>query len=172
MIKNMHFVLHILLACFIIHTAYANEFTLTSPGFPDKSKIPAKYTCDEGNESPPLTWKNPPNGTKTFAIILASLDTPIGKTYNWILYNLPATTTKLEEGCRLSDDISVGMNSFDELSYRGPCPSDDKNHRYTLTIYALDQELDIMNGASIHDVLDAMKGHILQKAEITFVYNH
>jgi len=34
------------------------------------STIPFKYTCDDQNISPPLSWDTPPDGTVSFALIV------------------------------------------------------------------------------------------------------
>lgn len=38
--------------------AEARNFLMSSAAFEDGSPIPAKYTCDGDNISPPLTWDN------------------------------------------------------------------------------------------------------------------
>ena len=37
---------------------------LTSSGFDSKGRIPARYTCDGADVSPPLPWTDPPVGTR------------------------------------------------------------------------------------------------------------
>lgn len=48
--------------------------------------------------------------------------------------------------------------------YAGPTPP-DKNHQYTLTVYALDDKLNLNNGFYLNDLLKAIEGHILEIAE-------
>src|SRR5207237_1026743 len=43
-------------------------FALTSPAFADGSAVPAKYTCDGADVSPPLVWSGAPAGTVSFAL--------------------------------------------------------------------------------------------------------
>jgi len=57
----------------------ADVFTLTSPAVQDNGMLAVKNAgsdkqrspnCVGENVSPPLTWSNPPEGTKTFALLL------------------------------------------------------------------------------------------------------
>jgi phosphatidylethanolamine-binding protein (PEBP) family uncharacterized protein len=43
---------------------------LISPAFSSGDDIPAKFTCEGADVSPPLKWENSPVGTNTYAIIL------------------------------------------------------------------------------------------------------
>jgi phosphatidylethanolamine-binding protein (PEBP) family uncharacterized protein len=45
-------------------------FSLSSPAFSNGQAIPAKYTCDGENLSPPLQWSGAPNETRGFALIV------------------------------------------------------------------------------------------------------
>ncbi len=51
---------------------------LTSSAFQPGEMIPAKYTCDGPDVSPPLSWLDPPAGTKSFALISDNPDAPAG----------------------------------------------------------------------------------------------
>src|SRR5437660_767260 len=66
-------------------------FALTSPAFTDGSAVPAKYTCDGADVSPPLVWSGAPAGTVSFALLVDDPDAPAGTWVHWVLYNLPAT---------------------------------------------------------------------------------
>ena len=61
----------------------------------------------------------------------------------------------------------------DYFGYDGPCPpwNDSILHRYVFTVYALDVErLEIEGRFSGPDVIAAMQGHVLAKANITGIY--
>ena len=51
---------------------------VTSSAFKEGGMIPAKYTCDGQNISPPLKWQQAPQGTKSFALISDDPDAPVG----------------------------------------------------------------------------------------------
>lgn len=153
--------------------AFAGDFTLKSDGFSDKGVIPDSYTCEAGNNTPALKWTNPPAKTKSFVIIFRSLDTPLGKLYNWIVYNIPKDIKELKAGMKtLPDGALVAQNSFNQPIYRGPCPIDSKLHRYIIMIYALDTQLQVPEGGEPEEVLEEMEGHILGKAKLRGVFSH
>src|SRR5208282_4934358 len=68
---------------------------ITSAAFADGQPIPAKYTCDGNDVSPPLAWTNAPANTKSFALIADDPDAPVGTWVHWVAYDLPAATVAL-----------------------------------------------------------------------------
>lgn len=134
------------------------------------STIPSKYTCDGNNISPPLEWEAPPQGTQSFALIMDDPDAPNGTFTHWIVYNISPDTHELPEGIakesKLSDGSLQGKNSFEELGYGGPCPPKGGAHRYFFRLFALDRILDLPAGASKQQILMAIEGHVLDKAEV------
>jgi len=82
-------------------------FTLLSPHFEPMGEIPTKYTCDGQNVSPALQWRNPPEGTKSFALIVDDPDIPFGIKDShgkilsiwdhWVLFNIPSSVSELPE---------------------------------------------------------------------------
>ena len=56
------------------------------------------------------------------------------------------------------------------MGYTGPCPPNGKIHTYVLTMFALDEMLDLEEGASVPELINAMEGHILEKAVLTGTY--
>jgi len=133
--------------------------------------IPFKYTCDGDNISPPIHWEAPPQGTNSFALILDDLDAPNGTFTHWVVYNLPADTRELPEGVtnrpKLPNGAMQGKNSFGQLGFGGPCPPEnDGTHRYFFKVFALDQSLNLLPGASKEQVMAAMEGHVLDAAEV------
>src|SRR4029077_1664933 len=45
-------------------------FQPTSPAFKDGGATPSRYARDGGNLSPPLEWRQPPAGTRSFALLV------------------------------------------------------------------------------------------------------
>lgn len=67
-----------------------------------------------------------------------------------------------------------GDMSGEYFGYDGPCPpwNDSIPHHYVFTLYALDVEKCPVSGHFTGaDVLQAIKGHVLQQASITGVYS-
>lgn len=155
-------------------TVNAADFTLTSPAFANNQRIPVLYTCDGKNISPQLTWANPPANTAAFALAFYSPDSVIGMYYNWIIYNIPATTTSLAEGAstELPDDIATASNTAGDFIYRGPCPPDTGLHHYDFELFALDSTLDLSGMTDEEEIYKMINKHKIKSAVLTGIFNH
>lgn len=142
--------------------------TITSPAFTGGGAIPAKYTCDGADVSPPLTIGAVPAGAKSLALILDDPDAPMGTWVHWVAWNIPATTREIQEN-GLPAGAGQGKNDWKRNSYGGPCPPSG-THRYFFRLYALDTTLNIGSSTSKHDLEKAMQGHILAKGELMGTY--
>jgi len=139
---------------------------LRSSALQPESPIERKYTCEGDDVAPPLEWSDAPANTRTFALIVDDPDAPGGDWSHWVVWNLPADTTRLPEGGQLPQGAESGQNDFRKSGYGGPCPPPGKPHRYFFRLYALDDVLDLPNDAKKPDVERAMQGHILDQAEM------
>jgi Raf kinase inhibitor-like YbhB/YbcL family protein len=143
---------------------------LTSSAFKNGTTIPAQYGCHGADISPPLKWKNVPEKTQSFVLIMDDPDAPMGTWDHWILFNLPSTTLDLEENIKtLPAGTQVGKNSWPKVQYGGPCPP-DKMHRYYFKLYALDTKLDLPSGVDKLTVEKAMEKHILEETVLMGTY--
>ena len=148
--------------------------SMSSPVFQEGQRVPAKYTCQGQDISPPLAWSEPPTETRSFALIMDDPDAPGGVFTHWVLFNIPPDSHGLPEAvpvqARLSSGALQGNNDFGKIGYGGPCPPPGHPHRYQFTLYASDQTLDLKAGASKKQVLNAIQGHILAQAQLTGTY--
>ena len=190
------------------------SITFTSPVFHAKRRIPIKATCiggkvdrsgqsdkagemfargkltgsDAQNLSPPLDWADVPEGTQSFAVIVHSTESQASDELwiHWVIWNLPADLTGLEEGIEeletLENGARQGLNGAGVVGYLGPCPpplisrhasvpgggSNPKQEieKYNFEVYALDTVLDLAPGATRQQLLEAMEGHILGAGEL------
>jgi len=149
---------------------------ITSPAFNHQGMIPAKYTCDGADISPPLAWQGIPQNTQSLVLIVDDPDAPDPAAprmtwVHWVLYDIPPTLTGLEEGAadHLAAEIRQATNDFRRTRYGGPCPPVGK-HRYFFKLYALDKTLGPLANADNADLEKAMQGHILMKAELVGLY--
>src|SRR6184192_1573467 len=150
-------------------------FTLTSPAFTDGSAVPAKYTCDGADVSPPLAWSEAPPRTMSFALIADDPDAPAGTWVHWVLYNLPATVAELPENVAKVETLDLGgarqgRSDFRRPGYGGPCPPPGPAHLYFIKLYALDALLNLKAGAQKKDVEAAMQGHVLGTTQLMGTY--
>jgi Raf kinase inhibitor-like YbhB/YbcL family protein len=182
-------------------------------------RIPIEYTCTDNywypesgfaprygeDKSPPLSWANSPEGTQSFVLIsddpdavnlneLASEKGITAPTVHWLIWNIPAAVTELDEHIATTTNVATigpntrqGINDFSQIGWSGPCPPpnvitifqrDDYlktkatqfPHGYLFKIYALDTELDLAAGANKNELLEAMDGHILAGGELRGEY--
>jgi Raf kinase inhibitor-like YbhB/YbcL family protein len=147
---------------------------LRSSAFPEDGTIAKKYTCDGLDVSVPLSWRNPPEGTKSFALIMDDPDAPSATWVHWVLYDLAAETRQLAEGLPpkevLDDGAKQGLNDFQRIGYGGPCPPRGPAHRYCFKLFALNRMTGLPSGATKPQLLRAMKGHILGQTQLTATY--
>jgi Raf kinase inhibitor-like YbhB/YbcL family protein len=145
---------------------------LTSKAFADAAAIPAEYTCEGDDASPPLAWSDPPPGTKSFVLVTDDPDAPDPRApkrtwVHWVLYDMPATARELPRGVsrhQLPPGTREGANDWNRPGYGGPCPPMGR-HRYFFKLYALDRALGELGNATKAALEAAMEGHVLAKAE-------
>jgi Raf kinase inhibitor-like YbhB/YbcL family protein len=149
------------------------DMQIKSSAFKSGARIPAKYTCDGVDVSPPLEWGKLPAGTKYLALICDDPDAPMGTWVHWVIYDIPANITSLPEKLpplkEVANGARQGMNDFRAIGYGGPCPPSGE-HRYFFKLYALDGPTGLKPGATKAQLLAAMKGHILAEAELMGKY--
>lgn len=147
--------------------------TLSSPAFTHDAEIPELYTCDGSDLSPPLTWTDPPEGTRSLVLIVADPDAPDPAApkmtwVHWLIYDLPAGPGSLPAGV-IEDDLpqgtQLGLNDWKRTRYGGPCPPIGK-HRYVHTLYALDTRLAELQHPTKAALEKAMAGHVLGQAQL------
>jgi Raf kinase inhibitor-like YbhB/YbcL family protein len=144
------------------------SLTLTSPAFADNGPIPAKYTCDGLNISPPLSWSGVPAGAKGVALTVEDTDAPLGTFTQWSVWNLSANLTGLAEG--FLPVIAVqGTNGSGKTGYTGPCPPSG-NHHYVFTLYAVDRRIDLPSGAAMGDVMELLNRSAIVRVTLTGRY--
>jgi len=151
--------------------------TLVSPAFIHGGNIPAIYTCDGKDRSPPLTWTGIPQGTKSLVLIVDDPDAPDPAApkmtwVHWVLYNIPSNTQELKEATASRDlppGTLEGINDWKRTGYGGPCPPVG-SHRYFHKLFALDVVLSDLHKPDKAAVEKAMHGHILARAELVGRY--
>ena len=150
-----------------------SDMQLTSSAFEAGGAIPAKYTGEGEDVSPPLKWTSSPDGTQSFAVICHDPDAPLVSpgTYgfvHWVLYNLPASVTSLEEG---ADAGTAGGNNFDKTGYGGPMPPEGHGvHHYFFWVLALDRQLDLKPGLTLWEFLEKAEPHVLGMNRLVGTY--
>jgi Raf kinase inhibitor-like YbhB/YbcL family protein len=149
---------------------------LRSTAFRHGEEIPKRHTCEGEDLSPPLGWSGAPEGTRSFALIVDDPDAPDPKApkmtwVHWVVYDIPSSVASLaERGAeQLPNGARSGVNDWKRPGYGGPCPPIGR-HRYFHKLYALDTELGDLGKPTKADLEKAMKGHILETAELMGTY--
>jgi len=139
---------------------------VSSTAFVNNGIIPLKYTCDGDNVNPPLHITNIPEKTKSLVLIVDDLDAPMKTWLHWLVWDI-------EPSGRIEEDSVPGIegsNDFRRNSYGGPCPPSG-THRYFFKMYAVDTKLGLKSGASLEDVEQGMKGHIIAQGQLMGKYS-
>jgi Raf kinase inhibitor-like YbhB/YbcL family protein len=151
------------------------SLTIRSRVFQHNGPIPVEHTCDGPDTSPPLEWGGAPSGTQSFALIVDDPDAPDPKapkmTYvHWVLYDIPTSVTSLTAGTKKAPSgARDGVNDWKKTGYGGPCPPIGR-HRYFFKLYALDATLGDLGTPSKSKLEQAMRAHVLEKAELVGTY--
>lgn len=133
-----------------------------------------------------LAWENLPVNTQSLALIFLDHDAiPVcGFTWiHWLIANIDPTLKQLPENASASMKLLEGVNSWnssiipaewqlnkEDATHFGGCAPPDKEHLYTITLYALDKKLELTRGFSMNELLKAMKEHILDEASLEALY--
>jgi Raf kinase inhibitor-like YbhB/YbcL family protein len=153
------------------------SLTIASIAFAANAAIPALYTCEGKDISPPLAWSDAPAGTKSFALIVDDPDAPDPAApkmtwVHWVLYNIPASAKELPEAVKptaLPQGTREGMNDWKRTGYGGPCPPIGR-HRYFHKLYALDVVLPDLKRPTKAALEKAIEGHVLTQSVLVGTY--
>ena len=97
-------------------------------------------------------------------------DAPMGTWVHWVIYNIPASVTSLDENLSIEKINAIdGLNSWGEKGYNGPCPPGGTHH-YNFRLYALDKLITPKEAMDKAELLEAMKGHILGETTLTGLF--
>jgi Raf kinase inhibitor-like YbhB/YbcL family protein len=150
--------------------------TLRTPAFEDGQPIPARYTADGENVSPPLEWSEAPAGTRSFALIMDDPDAPRGVFKHWAAYDIEAGRSRLAEGAaaRRPEPLHQATNDYGHAGYDGPNPPRGHGtHHYRFQLMALDvSHLELPPRPSVDQVRSAARAHMLASCQIVGTYRH
>ncbi|MEH6537369.1 MAG: YbhB/YbcL family Raf kinase inhibitor-like protein [Psychroserpens sp.] len=145
--KKSNFILGLLIT--VSSTLFAqNTFTLSSNDLGGEATINEEFNsfgCTGENQSPQLSWKNAPEGTKSFAVTMYDPDAPTGSGWwHWVVFDIPVNANELVSGAgntKLNltpEGVIQSITDYGSNGYGGPCPPEDHGlHQYIITVYAL-----------------------------------
>ncbi len=151
-----------------------SDMQLTSTAFEDGGSIPTRHTGEGEDVSPALSWTNPPDGAKAYALICHDPDAPLIKpgTYgfvHWVLYNIPGTVDGLPEG---ASGYTCGANDFGKARYGGPMPPEGHGtHRYFFWLFALSSADELEPGLTMWELLDKIEPDVIGMNRLMGTYS-
>jgi Raf kinase inhibitor-like YbhB/YbcL family protein len=150
------------------------DLQVHSNAFEEGESIPPEYTCDGGDDPPPLSWALPPDHAESLVLIVDDPVAPRGTFTHWLLFNIPPDVDGIANGFgdeeELDDGTRQGLNDYEEIGYRGPCPPEGREHRYRFTVIAIAEVLDLEPGATRDEVLELANGIVVAGGQVTGTY--
>ena len=165
-------------------TKAAESFMLKSPALADNGQLALKYAgniksnpnCVGENISPPLVWSNPPEGTKSYAMMIVDPEGLAGLgVVHWVGYGIPASTNGFAEGeiSKPSSNFVGGRSTPNLPTYMGPCTPPGDWHHYTFTLIATDLDPTALPpGLTREELLAALKGHAKAASSLIGRFRH
>jgi Raf kinase inhibitor-like YbhB/YbcL family protein len=138
--------------------------TVTAP-WADGDTIPEAYRCAGPEASPEISWTGVPADAKSLALVLVDEDAP--EYTHWVVANIDPATSALLAGS-VDPNAVQATNSAGTIGFSGPCPPEGETHAYSLSLYALDQVLEVQNGDDGAAMQDAIYAAAIEAAAVTF----
>ncbi len=175
--KAYAMVIFFLFLCCVTESGGA-AMEISSTAFKDQGKIPVQYVMPGAggkNVSLPLSWKNAPAGTKSFALSMVDPHPVAGNWVHWLVINIPKETMSIAEGAsrkKMPPGSVEVKNSFGDIGYGGPePPKGTGDHPYVITLYALNVEkLELGASTSLSSFQKAIEGKAIESVSITGKY--
>ncbi len=140
-----------------------------SESFASGEAIPLEFSAYGDNRSPQISWEAGPAGTESYTLIMEDPDLPGRPPFlHWVLGDIPEDVTRLEAAFATAPEGAF-QTGVRENVYFGPRPSSGV-HNYTFQLFALDQELGLVDGATRDEVEAAMQGHVLAAGALQATY--
>jgi len=143
---------------------------ITSSAFQEGAEIPAKYSRQGGNASPPLRVEGVPENAKSLVLIMDDPDAPGRLFTHWLLWNIDPKTIEIAVQSTPKGAVQ-GANDYPMLGYGGPQPPSG-THRYYFKVFALDRTLNLPEGSKRKELDKAMNGHVIAQGMLMGRYTH
>jgi len=163
----------------------AEPFALSSTSFESGKLMPKKMAgdiktnpnCVGENVSPQLSWKNPPAGTLSYAIIMTDPEGRAGLGVDhWHAYGIPASVTSFAEGetSKPSEKFVGGKGTAGKDVYVGPCtPPNTTPHQYVFVLFATDLDPKALPpGLSRAELVEKLSGRVKATSSIVGLFKN
>lgn len=135
----------------------------------DFLEFPQTHTCDGENISPRIRFKGL-IATSIVVMVFNPFEKSCCSFTPWICWNLPPLPV-IPAGIPKEPTTTApvtavqGITDYGTIGYTGPCPPPGEMIRYQFRVYGLDTMLDLAPGSDKHELIRAMKDHVLQYGE-------
>jgi Raf kinase inhibitor-like YbhB/YbcL family protein len=146
------------------------SLTLSSSAFERNGAIPARYTCDGANVSPPLAWQNVPAHAAELVLFVID-DSSAGTTggIRWVVAGIDPSQREVTAGS-VPPGAIVGRNSSGSIGYGGICPAKGKTANIEFVLYALRKKIPLTSGFSPTTAESEYGGSELASASTYAIY--
>jgi para-nitrobenzyl esterase len=168
------------LANTVVEAKAGAKLVVTSPAFKNGGDIPWENTGFRSNTFPGLSWTKGPAGAQTYVVVMQGVELPegapstgsedekLGTSIHFLMYNLPATMTKLDAGITAAPaGVNQGstVHGFKDI-YAGPHTHSTTRHDYHLQVFAVDKAIAVDPKMTLAALEKAMHGHVLASGEL------
>lgn len=144
------------------------KFLLTSPVVEDMKELSKEFTGDGEAATPPLAWTGAPAATKSYALIMDHADKEGNMKWYWTQYDIPAGTTSLAKNAHDIGKMGTGFKG--EVGYEPPMSKGAGSRTYVITMYALNEPLNVAGKPGREELLAAMKGKVMASSSLRVVH--
>lgn len=145
-------------------TTMATLFAITTDAWTPGGAIPATYTCEGTNLSPPFVLSKIPEGTTEMALVVTDKDA--GDFVQWVVAGIAPTTTLIPEGAPPAGAVQA-LNGNDQVGWTGPCPKDGKVHNYEFDLYALNAPSGVTEGQDPKTAIEGIVASSIERSQFT-----
>lgn len=158
------------LASSIIATVAQRTLEVSSPAFPDGGRLPLSSTIDGEGAPPVVRWSGVPAAAQSIALVCEDSDAPLPRPFvQWLVWGIPVTATRLDPW--ELDGLREGKNSTMRRGFAPAAPAPGHGvHHYHFQIFALDEPIDVGDGAGRSSLMHAMRGHVVAWGETVGTY--
>ncbi|MFC7381294.1 YbhB/YbcL family Raf kinase inhibitor-like protein [Sphaerisporangium rhizosphaerae] len=138
--------------------------SVSSPRFRDQAPLPSEFSCTGQSGNPPLRWSGvPQKQTRSIALVVDATNAQGAVEAHWVLFNVDSLTTELAPNS-VPKGALQGLSSNGKVGYAPPCRPEDT---YRFSVYALNAELALKNGAGLRETLEQIAQHTIARGRLS-----
>jgi Raf kinase inhibitor-like YbhB/YbcL family protein len=146
------------------------EMNVRSAVFSDHATIPAEYSHQAGDVSPPLEWSEVPDEAAELVLACEDPDAPAGSFVHWLVAGIPPESEGVEAGEDPPESVA-GRNDYGRLGYGGPHPpAGDEPHQYFFRLYGLSEPSGLSSGFTAEDLQVALQERVVATGTLVGAY--